>query len=114
MTGAPGVSSPSSSSDAPTLVRAGLVYTALRLALLAAAAAVLLLAGLPLPAALLGGLLASLVGSLLLLRRQRDDLAQALQARRARSLARRADEQRVRDHVEQVRRAQGTGRSAPS
>ena len=114
MTAVPGASSPSSSSGTPTLLRAGLVFTALRLVLFAGAAAVLLLAGLPLVPALLGGLLASLVGSLLLLRRQREDLAQALLARRARALARRAGEQRVRDHVEQVRRAQGTGRSVPS
>ena len=90
----------------PSLGRAVAVYTGLRLALFAGLAAVLVLAGVPVFLALAGGLLASMVGSVVVLRRQRDDLAAALLARRDRSRAQRVQEQRVREHVERVRRGQ--------
>jgi flagellar biosynthesis component FlhA len=91
---------------APPLGRAVGVYTGLRLVLFVGLAAVLVLAGVPVFPALVGALLGSMLGSLALLRRQRDDLAAALLARRDRSAARRAHEERVREHVQRTRRGQ--------
>ena len=90
----------------PSLARAAAVYSGLRLALFVGLASVLVVSGVPVFGALVGALLGSLVGSLVLLRRQRDQLGEALLARRERSAARRAEEARVREHVEQVRRGQ--------
>lgn len=96
----------------PPLGRAVAVYTGLRLALFGGLAAVLVLAGVPVFPALVGGLLASMLGSVVVLRRQRDDLAAALLARRDRSTAQRVQEQRVREHVERARRGQARPPSA--
>lgn len=90
----------------PPLGRALAVYTGLRLALFAGLAAVLVLAGMALLPALVVALLGSSVGSVALLRRQRDQLAAALLARRDRAAARRVEEARVREHVERVRRGE--------
>jgi xanthosine utilization system XapX-like protein len=88
---------------APSLARAALVYSGLRLGLLVGLLALLLLVGVPALPAAVTALVGSAVGSLVLLRRQRDALTAALLARRERAQARRAHEQRVRDHVLQVR-----------
>jgi flagellar biosynthesis component FlhA len=105
---------PTTSGEHPTppLGRAVAVYTGLRLALFVGLAAVLVLAGVPVFPAVVGALLGSMLGSVALLRRQRDDLAAALLARRDRSAARRAHEERVREHVERSRRGQAQPPSA--
>ena len=95
---------------APGLVQAALLYSGLRLGLLVGLLGVLLLAGLPFPLAAVAALGVSAGASLLLLRRQRDQLAAALLVRRERSLARRRHEQAVREHVDAARRAQASPR----
>ena len=95
----------------PALWRAALVYTALRVGLFLGVWGVLVALGAPSLTALVVALGVGVVGSLVLLRRQRDDLARALVASRERSHASRSHEQRVRDHVAQTRRERGEDRS---
>jgi flagellar biosynthesis component FlhA len=92
---------------APSVGRTAALYTAMRVGLFVVVLLLLMAVGLPSFPALLLALLISLVGSVFVLRRQREELARALEGRAQRSQARRRHEQEVRDHVEAQRRAGG-------
>ncbi|MCW2605841.1 MAG: hypothetical protein JWO60_534 [Frankiales bacterium] len=82
------------------MLRPVLVYTFLRFVLFAGAYGLLLVVGVRDVLAIVGALLLSALGSVVLLKRQRDDIAVAASARREASLAERERLQaRLRDEA---------------
>lgn len=95
------------------LARTVAAYTLGRLAVFIGVALLLAAAGLRGLLLAMVALVVSALVSGLLLRGQRASLVEALSARRGESLARRAREQQVRDHVQEVRRQQSPPSGGP-